>query len=216
MNKSEANQFYTLTFDLYCICLSVVCLFVGLFMKEIIAILLTNKYSDSLFVAAVLCFSNFIYSLNVIGATGMAREKKIYYFGIIVSAFNLITIGLIYFLTLLYGINGAATAFIFGQSMAIVFIFYYSQKAYFIPYRILANAFSIIISGLFFLVGYYSISIYPFLSLYIRVGLFLLFIVFLLICYKNIWVRAKMIFANVRSDSSKEIIDRNLNKHQTF
>lgn len=154
MHQPHAGKFYELIFDIYCAAMCLVCLVLGLFLKEIMHFLVTDKYAPSTFIAATLSFSNFIYSINTIAVIGMAIEKKIRYFGIIVALCNLLNIGLVFFGTRLGGINGTALSFVLGNCITIFLLFYYSQKIHFIPYRFLPNVLLIATSFVLFCAGY--------------------------------------------------------------
>lgn len=154
MDKPESGKFYSWVFDLYVMALSSVCLALGLFFPDIVRILLTEKYMESDFVAASFSFSNFVYSLNTFALIGLAKMKKIQYFGIIVATSNILLLALVYIGTLNYGIEGAALSFFVGNTITITALFVISWKIFPIPFRFSQNVITIIAAFAFFVIGY--------------------------------------------------------------
>lgn len=161
MNQPYADVFYAFILNVYVLVLCSITFFLALFYPELIHLLLTDKYSNSAVVSGILTFANFVYSLSFIATLGMAKVKKIKYFGRVVSVCNLLTLGFIYVLARNFGLAGAASGLLIGQSLAVAGLFFYSQKSYPIPYDLGKIAF-VITAALGLFVGYNRLFIqYP-------------------------------------------------------
>ena len=156
MEEAKFKKFCTWSFDIYCSLLVFVCFTLGIFYKEIISILLTNKYSESEFVTGILTFSYFIISLNTIASMSMTKAKKVGIFGVVILIANIFQLGILYILTKSNGITGAAFSFLLINFCSVSVIFYFSHTILSIPYKYTKNFLLISI----FFASYYVIVLY--------------------------------------------------------
>lgn len=199
MNKPGANEFYVSILNLYCVVLSAICVFLGLFFPDIIRILLTDKYSSSSIVATVLSFSTFIYSLNNIANMGMAKAKKIKFFGIVITIANIFTLTLAYFGVIWFGFVGVGLAMLIGQSAGTACVFYMSQKIYYIPYQFKKVSTLILSAIAIFFLYEYLIKSLPVNSILLRTSLLLLYIGLTLFLFPSTIAKTTVMFQKIKS-----------------
>ncbi|RPE13235.1 hypothetical protein EGT74_06815 [Chitinophaga lutea] len=135
VNQPDAKNTYANAGILYTTIMSVLGLLVILFSPEIILIFTTPAYLPATWVAGILSFNVIFIGLSYVATLGITIVKTTYPYAIAVISGAITT--LLLFLTLIpnFGIQGAATAVLVGQALVTSYLFYKSQKAYFIPYN---------------------------------------------------------------------------------
>lgn len=135
INDDDARSVYARVFDFYVLLFSFGCIGVALFGKEVLIILTQPEYYGAYDVATVLSYSYLFIGLVSIADLGLSITKNTKPLGFIMT----ISAGLIVLLNLtfipLWGRIGAAFALCLSQSVNPVYMFYRSQKAYFIPFN---------------------------------------------------------------------------------
>lgn len=135
LKNPEAKRTYSAVLTLYAAISCFLALAVGLFAKELLALFTTSLYYEAAFVTGILAFNNiifgFVYIINL-GPSIMKNNKPLAV-AILIGA----TSSTILFFLLIpkYGMEGAAFATIFGNSLIPIFLFFRAQKLWYIPYK---------------------------------------------------------------------------------
>ena len=186
LKDEEFKYFCKWALDIYVSLMCLICFSIGILYPEIISLLFGAKYSESIVVAGILTFSNFILSIGTIATIGFIKTKRIGYLGVIVFFNNLIHLGLIYILTINYGLFGASISFLVITMLTVSTMFYFANKVLPIPYRILRN-FLILLTFLAFYFITISIQNHFTTSLLFKIGYIILGIIFIcLVNFSNI------------------------------
>ena len=135
IEQKNVKKIYALFFEVYVVVMSVILFALILFSKDILVILTTPAYYDAAMVANLLAISFFFSSLLEFSSLGLTIVKKTKQIGIgilIPGVFLLIFSNL---LIPFWGKEGAAITVIIAQAIGVIYIFYFSQKHYFIPFK---------------------------------------------------------------------------------
>ena len=182
LKDEDFKYFCKWSLDIYVSLLCLICFSIGILYPEIITLLFGTKYSESIVVAGILTFSNFILSIGTIASISFVKTKKVGYYGVIVFFGNLIHIALIYILTGNFGLPGASTSFLLINLLVVITMFYFSNSILPIPFRFLKNLL-ILLSFLSFYFLIANIQNHYYSNLFFKI----LYIIFgvLFICLAN-------------------------------
>jgi O-antigen/teichoic acid export membrane protein len=174
--QSEAKKIYAdvLLGYLWVTCLASTAL--SLFARDILRVFTTEAYYDASHVVGILAFNYVLIGLGYIAMTGpsIVKTTKPYAQATLLAMVIVVSLNLMFIPR--FGKEGAALATFFGQSIAIIYLFYQSNKLYPIPYRF-GKALGILIFSLIlaFLGGTFSINnIY--LSIAMKIMIILMFV----------------------------------------
>jgi len=151
--RPEAKQVYANVFLAYLWLGSLICTALTLFAPQAISILATEQYIGAATVVSFLSFSYVMVGLTYIAGVGPLIAKTSGPTGIAVT----IAAGLNILLNLLLvprmGKTGSALATLLSQTISPIFLFYFAQRLYPIPYRFKAGAALLALSALLIWVG---------------------------------------------------------------
>jgi len=170
----QARNNYVILLDIYCFAIGGVTLALSIFYRDIIAWLLPNAFIESAPLAALLSYAAFIGSLNNIASTGMTIVKEVKNFGLIYLYCNLLFIPIIYILTNVAGVIGTCSALLALNSVVVCLLFYFSNRAYSIPYRY-ASVAATCLTAILIYYYYLAISTSQDTSIIIKIILILVF-----------------------------------------
>lgn len=129
-------------------------LLASLFSLEGLMIIATPAYYDAAAIASILVFSSLFAGLTNIADLGSAISKKTAPLGIVYSVSAVVLVLLNILLIPLYGVYGAAFAVCISQLLSPVFVFYFSQKSYPIPYDFVRSFLFLLVLFLVAYLGY--------------------------------------------------------------
>jgi O-antigen/teichoic acid export membrane protein len=133
-------------------------LLASLFSLEALMIIATPAYYGAAAIASILVFSSLFAGLTNIADLGSAISKKTAPLGIVYSTSSVILVLLNILLIPPYGAYGAAFAVCISQLLTPVFVFYFSQKSYPIPYDFARSFLFLLLLFLIAYLGYYLSS----------------------------------------------------------
>jgi O-antigen/teichoic acid export membrane protein len=184
MKNENAKEVYSQVFTLYTLIMSTLALGVAIFSKEILIIFTSEPYYEAYKIAGFLAFNSILYSYVYIAVIGcnIAKDNKPLATSILVG--SILTFLFMMILVPKYSMIGAAIATIVGYSSVPIYVFYKSQKYFYVPFKfglnvlILALAFATFLISLnftskgldFFTIIYKSLTLISFTLL---VGLIL-------------------------------------------
>jgi O-antigen/teichoic acid export membrane protein len=137
LGKPNAQSVYAKVGLIYAIVASIVGLFIMLFAPDILTVFTTQAYVSAAWVAGLLSYNLILIGLSYIATIGVSLMKNTTAYGVAVVAGSVVTIILFYLLIPHFKKEGAAVAIVVGQLLVPVYLFYQSQKIYFIPYKFL-------------------------------------------------------------------------------
>ncbi|MCS7027980.1 MAG: oligosaccharide flippase family protein [Bacteroidia bacterium] len=186
--NSNSRQIYARVLVLYCIVIGFLALLVGIFSYEVLVIFTHESYYSAKNVSVILVYAQTIIGLTVVGMIGSAIQKTILPFGKIVFVGSILFVILCLILVPMYGKEGAACSSLISQMIMPAYVFYRSQRDYYIPYNF-GLALSILgLSVLLAIVGT-VVSSLVFDSFWIQVAikviLCVIFLIFTLYIAKN-------------------------------
>ena len=133
--KPEAKQTYSMVLTLYCALMCLVALGVAMFAKEGLMLLTTKEYYGAYLAAGVLAFNGIIYGMAYIAIIGCSIHKDNKPLAVSVLFAAGITAILYFLLVPIWGIVGAALSTALGYLVVPIYLFYKSQKYWYIPYK---------------------------------------------------------------------------------
>jgi O-antigen/teichoic acid export membrane protein len=131
----DAVKVYARVLVLYCAIVGGLAMLTGMFSYEILVLFTHKDYYDAKNVAVILVFSQTIIGLTAVGMIGSAIQKSILPFGKIVFIGACLFVVLCFILIPVFGKEGAAWSSVIAQSIMPVYVFYRSQKDYYVPYN---------------------------------------------------------------------------------
>lgn len=158
MKDEAAPEIYARIFIIYVAALSCICMSYCLFARDILMLITDPKFLGSWLVMVILAYHYFLLSTSAIGMMGISIRKKASPYAYAVSIAAVVSMALFWILIPDYGRLGAALAMLIGQLFIPALTFYFSQKAYPIPYNF-SKAFLLLLSSLG--VGVLTILIVP-------------------------------------------------------
>lgn len=176
IHQKNAKDTYGKILLVYLMVIGSLSLLISLFSLEALMIIATPAYYGAAAIASILVFSGMFSGMTNIADLGSAISKKTAPLGIVytVSAVVLVLLNLV--LIPRMGVIGAALAVCLSQLISPVFVFYFSQKVYPIPYDFVRAGCFV---GLLFIMGYlgyYFSSGLPVLeSVAMKILIFLIF-----------------------------------------
>jgi O-antigen/teichoic acid export membrane protein len=108
---------------------------ISLFSTEILSFFTTGTYLGASGIVSILSFNYVVIGLGYIATIGPTIMKTTKPYGIAMVIAGCLTIALNLILVPRFGKEGSAIATLIAQSIVPVYVFYYSQKLYPIPYR---------------------------------------------------------------------------------
>ena len=155
IEKPEAKNTFSMVLTIYTLLMSTVALGIALFAKEAISIFTAKEYHNAYFVAGLLSFNAIIYGYAYIAVIGcnVVKDNKPLAVAILLASF--LTAILYFFLVPSFNKEGAAISIIIGYTIVPVYLFYKSQKAWFIPFKFGLTIFILCNALILFLLNYY-------------------------------------------------------------
>lgn len=151
IHQENAKETYGKILLVYLMVIGSMTLLISLFSLEALMIIATPSYYGAAAIASILVFSAMFSGLTNIADLGSAISKKTAPLGVVYSFSAVILVILNFFLIPRFGVIGAALAVSISQLISPIFVFYFSQKVYPIPYDFVRAAFFV---GLIFIAGY--------------------------------------------------------------
>ena len=186
INQENAKETYGKILLAYLLLIGSLTLLASLFSLEALIIIATPAYYGAAAIASILVFSSLFAGLTNIADLGSAISKKTAPLGIVYSVSSVILVLLNIYLIPLYGVYGAAFAVCISQFLTPVFVFYFSQKSYPIPYDFgRAFGFMVLLFLVAFLGYYFSREHSMILSALIKIGTFGFFVLISILIFKR-------------------------------
>jgi len=134
INQKDSKKIYADFFKAYILFTSMMAFLIVIFSQDILILLTTSEYYSAYIVASILTVSYLVTSLIEFASLGLAIVKNTKYIGIsmMISAFSLVVFSPIFIPV--WGKEGAALNVLFSQILGIAYMFYHSQRLYFVPY----------------------------------------------------------------------------------
>lgn len=151
IHQENSKETYGKILLVYLMMIGSMTLMISLFSLEALMIIATPSYYGAAAIASILVFSGMFSGLTNIADLGSAISKKTAPLGMVYSFSALVLIFLNIFLIPRFGVIGAALAVCISQLITPIFVFYFSQKAYPIPYDFVRAACFV---GLIFVTGF--------------------------------------------------------------
>lgn len=186
----DAPKIYARVLILYCAIVGGLAMLTGMFSYEMLILFTHKEYYPAKDVAVILVFSQTIIGLTAVGMIGSAIQKSILPFGKIVFIGACLFVLLCFVLIPVYGKEGAAWSSVIAQSIMPVYVFYRSQKDYYIPYNfkkavlILALSVFMVVCGI--TLPYYLSDLLVY-QIIIKSVIFFIFIIILFLVRVFIW-----------------------------
>ncbi|HOQ79512.1 MAG TPA: polysaccharide biosynthesis C-terminal domain-containing protein [Candidatus Cloacimonadota bacterium] len=156
--EENAKEIYARVLDIFVAGSIVLYLLSSIFSKFILNLLTSNQDFSEAFTIVPLLSLSFLsygyYMVFTVGVTLVEKTKYMMYSNIYGAIVN---IGMNFFLIPLLGFKGAAISSLSANIVRISYLYFFSQKRYYIPYKIFRNAFIVAIAlissnlGLFYL-----------------------------------------------------------------
>lgn len=183
INQDNAKQTYKNILPAYLLLIGSITLLASLFSYEALVIIASPPYYGAATIASILVFSSLFAGLTSIADLGSAISKRTAPLGIVYAISSIILIALNIYLIPLHGVYGAAVSVCVSQFLTPVFVFYFSQKSYPIPYDFIrASFFILLLLGTAFLGYFLALETTVFSGILIKTSTFIgfSFLVFLL------------------------------------
>lgn len=159
INQPNSKKVYAASLQIYVLCVGLICSVISVFAHEALVILTTPDYYDATVVASILTFNYLLMGLSNVSGLGAAIAKKTAPMGIVSLVSAVVLICLNFMLIPYLGKEGAALSICLAQIVIPLYMFWKSQKYYFIPYDFIKNT---LILGIFITVVLISYLIPPF------------------------------------------------------
>jgi O-antigen/teichoic acid export membrane protein len=189
IHQENAKETYGKILLVYLMVIGSITLLISLFSLEALMIIATPSYYGAAAIASILVFSAMFSGLTNIADLGSAISKKTAPLGMVYSMSAVILVVLNIFLIPKYGVIGAALAVSISQLISPIFVFYFSQKVYPIPYDFVRATFFV---GLIFIAGYAGYYFSSGLEVLESIGLKIL--AFLIFSGLSIWLFSREFF----------------------
>nr|WP_255502093.1 polysaccharide biosynthesis C-terminal domain-containing protein [Algoriphagus sp. AK58] len=157
LNQPNNKEIYAASFQLFVLIVGSACMAVSIFSSEILIILTTPQYFKAKIVASILTFNYLFMGITSIASLGSAIAKTTTPLGFISVLSSIVLIGLNFLLIPYLGKEGAALSICISQLIIPVYMFWKSQKLYYIPFDFSKNFIMIIL----FILGSFSIYLFP-------------------------------------------------------
>jgi len=135
INKPEAKSTYSMVLSGYSLLMCSLALLVALFSKEGLMIFTAPEYHSAFIVSGILAFNGIIYGYAYIAVMGCSIVKKNHPLAISILIAAVVTATGYFVLVPVLGKEGAALSTAIGYVVVPVYLFYRSQKYWFIPYK---------------------------------------------------------------------------------
>lgn len=199
IDKPEAKNTYSMVLTIYSMLMTFIALGVALFAREGLLLFTTKEYQSAFIVAGILAFNGIIYGYAYIATIGSSimKDNKPLAFSVLMAA--CIT-GILYFLLVPhFKKEGAALSTALGYLVVPVYVFYKSQKAWFIPYKFLVSILVVVSGILFYALGLYAeqgILVYDIILKILILFAYLILLAFLFKKYYPEFVFKNLLFRN--------------------
>lgn len=192
----DSPNLYARVLILYSAIIGGLAMITGIFSYEILVIFTHQEYYAAKNIAVILVFSQTIIGLTSVGMIGSAIQKTILPFGKIVFIGACLFTILSILLVPMYGKEGAAWSSVIAQMIMPIYVFYRSQKDYYIPYNFKMATLIMSISVLLTLIGThipYYFSTHLSLHIIIKSGIVLGYVVILFFLKVFTWQEVQKI-----------------------
>lgn len=151
IHQEKAKETYGKILLVYLMVIGSLTLLISLFSLEALMIIATPSYYGAAVISSILVFTGLFSGLTNIADLGSAISKKTLPLGLVYTLSALVLVLLNISLIPPFGVIGSAFAVCISQLISPIFVFYFSQKVYPIPYDF-GRAASFV--GLIFIIGY--------------------------------------------------------------
>ncbi|MDW8345796.1 MAG: oligosaccharide flippase family protein [Bacteroidia bacterium] len=197
IQNENAKSIYARVLILYCAAIGLISMLVGMFTKEALILFTHPKYYEAQYTAVILVYSQIFIGLTHIGMIGSAIKKTILPLLKVLFVSACLFAVLCAIMVPVYGKEGAAVSTLIAQIMMPIYVFYRSQKDYYIPYNF-RQAFLIILISMILTSAAVAITSFLHFTLFIQVlvkMLFLsMFLVFLFVTKTITWQDLKKLW----------------------
>ncbi|MFC5624648.1 lipopolysaccharide biosynthesis protein [Algoriphagus winogradskyi] len=202
IHQDNAKATYGKILLAYLLFIGSITLMASLFSLEALMIIATPAYYGAATIASILVFSSLFAGLTNIADLGSAISKKTAPLGIVYSVSSVILILLNIYLIPNYGVYGAALAVCISQFLTPVFVFYFSQKSYPIPYDFTrAFGFMVLLFLVAYLGFYFSTNTSVINAILIKLGTFGFFVLVSILIFKREFLFLKGLVTKRMSNS---------------
>jgi O-antigen/teichoic acid export membrane protein len=145
MNQKDCKEIYASIFDFYTYLAVFFSFNLLFFAPELLRIFTQPAFYGASWVIGILGINLILIGYTYIASIGnsIVKENKYYMHAMIIA--TLLTIGLNIILIPRYGVNGSAIATLIAQLVVPIYLFYYSQKNFYVPYKFKKNIILIVI-----------------------------------------------------------------------
>jgi len=186
IHQENAKETYGKILLAYLLLIGSLTLLASLFSLEALMIIATQSYYGAAAIASILVFSSLFAGLTNIADLGSAISKKTAPLGIVYSISSVILVLLNILLIPTYGVYGAAFAVCISQLLTPVFVFYFSQKSYPIPYDFVRSFLFLVLLFIISYLGYYlSRDETVFHAVLVKIGTFLFFSIISIVIFRR-------------------------------
>ena len=202
IHQDNAKATYGKILLAYLLFIGSITLMASLFSLEALMIIATPAYYGAATIASILVFSSLFARLTNIADLGSAISKKTAPLGIVYSVSSVILVLLNVYLIPNYGVYGAALAVCISQFLTPVFVFYFSQKSYPIPYDFTrAFGFMVLLFLVAYLGFYFSTNTSVINAILIKLGTFGFFVLVSILIFKREFLFLKGLVTKRMSNS---------------
>tara|TARA_R110002020_G_scaffold47937_2_gene136984 strand:+ start:25266 stop:26732 length:1467 start_codon:yes stop_codon:yes gene_type:complete len=202
IHQDNAKATYGKILLAYLLFIGSITLMASLFSLEALMIIATPAYYGAATIASILVFSSLFAGLTNIADLGSAISKKTAPLGIVYSVSSVILVLLNVYLIPNYGVYGAALAVCISQFLTPVFVFYFSQKSYPIPYDFTrAFGFMVLLFLVAYLGFYFSTNTSVINAILIKLGTFGFFVLVSILIFKREFLFLKGLVTKRMSNS---------------
>ena len=135
IEKPQSKNVFSFVLTAYSALMCTVALGIALFAKEILILFTNAKYYDAYIVAGILAFNTIIYGYAYIAVIGSNIKKDNKPLAISIFLAAIITTIIYFFLVPKFGKEGAALSTFLGYIIVPIYLFYRSQKHWYIPFN---------------------------------------------------------------------------------
>lgn len=132
--RADAPEVYRQITSYYVLVAGFITVVVGLFAREIVAVLAPGRYAPAATIVPLIVLSYALYGLYVLMVTGMGIAKRTTPMAWVVGGAAAVNIGLNLVLIPRWGIRAAAVTTVLAYALMVLGGWYYSERVYPIPY----------------------------------------------------------------------------------
>ncbi len=181
INKPGSRRFYSRIFDYYVFLLMFASILIVIAMKPIITFIAPQEYHSSIMYAPSLLAATILNCSTIILGMGISISKKTIYSSYATTIAALSNILIMFYGINYFGILSVVVGYYISSFLTALFTLLFSQKLYFIPYRVYTQFFLMFGS---LLISVYPLNINEKFLLYYKITIVLLLLIFTFLTLK--------------------------------